>query len=133
MATDITLSLYKIADVLQMPLQYDGKKVLGERVGELLTTAGFKIPLQLTALTIFCSEQVGVLVQVVGNLNIMVVTNPAKQGLSAYMLDSSKFPEPSLGIDKHMNLREVVEYLGDSVVKAFHYSSSGWKELKLPR
>lgn len=132
MGTDV--SLYKISDVLQMPIHYNGKVVTGERWVEWGSKVGLKIPMQLSARAIFFSEQVGVVAHVIGNLYVMVAHNPEKHGLSAYMIDGARLTdEIEEMISKKMSLREVVEYLGKAVVKAFYNTSGTWKPLSLPK
>lgn len=128
------LSLFKIADVLQMPISYDGKVLSGERFAEWTSQIGLKLPMQLSATAIFFSEQVGVVAHVIGELYVMVSHNPSKSGLSLYLIDAGKLEEEITElVSPKMNLREVVEYLGDAIVKAFYHSSGKWKPLAMPK
>lgn len=134
MGNDFSLSLFKISDTLQMPIDYDGKTVSGECAGEWTSISGLKIPVKLTATIIFFSSQVGVIVHIVGNLYVMISHNIERNGLSAHIIDKRKLEGKKLSeISRRMNLREVVAFLGSSIIKSFSHSGSSWSVLTLPK
>lgn len=128
------MGMYKISDVLQMPLQYDGKAISGSRNCKWESQIGLTFPMQLSARAVFFSEQFGVVAHVLGNLYIMVSYNPERHGLSAYLIDNDKMADPIEDmVSKGMNLRDVVEYLRPAIVQGFYNTSGAWKPLTLPK
>lgn len=127
-------SLYKLSDVLQIPLRYDGRgTVSGESDVEYRLLSNLMLPLQLSAEAIFVREQIGVLAYISGNLYIMVAHNPLKGGLSAFLIDSERLDEaPQNLIQKNMNLREAVGAVRTAIVAAFVLQDGQWRTFTLP-
>lgn len=134
----IDLSLYKLADMLQVPLKYANGKLVGEVVGTLLTSVGLVIPLHIKALKLFSSDQTGVIFHIMGDLFVVAAHYPKLGGLSLFLIDGSKVSEgpksdPSELISKGMGLKEVMDALRPGIVGAFHYNKQEWKKLTLPK
>lgn len=134
----IDLSLYKIADAMQMALKYQNGKVSGEQC-MTWETMGQKLPFTLKAEKLFAGEQVGVLFHVMGDLYIIVSHFPKTGTVSIYMVDGSKTKingvkcAPEKLISKKMILKEVVESMGPALVKAHYWKQGEWKPLALPK
>jgi len=127
------LSLFKIADALQMPLETTGKAVIGERKATFKSNLGFEVPLQLTARAIFYSEQVGVVVHVLGDLYLLVAHNPDQNGLSAFIIDGAMLEGDVENIvEVKWNLRNVIAEFGKAVRAAFYMKGGEWATLKIP-
>lgn len=128
------LSLFKIADVLQLHLTVAGTNVTGKRTITIPLCAGFDFPVTITAKALFTKEQVGVLVHIAGDLYAVVAHYPKTGSVTMFLIDSSKVNRNVEAlISPRMSLQEAVASLGSSVVKAFHWSSNKWSVLRLPK
>lgn len=135
----IDLSLFKLADVLQLPITYKDGKIEGERAGVLTTSVGLTLPFTLRAVKLFANEQCGLLAHIRGDLYIIVSHFPHTGGLSAYLLDADKLymdgvkAPPELFISKRHSMKEVFDALKVSMVTSFRWSGDKWKVLQLPK
>jgi len=135
----IDLSLFKIADALQVKLEYNDGKISGIVSGKLMTSLGFGLPFKVEAKKVFYNDQCGVLFHIMGNLNMIVSHFPKTGAVSAFLIDGDKLEmdgvkaPPEMFISKTNTLKEVVSALGKSLVRAFHYSNGVWKPLVLPK
>lgn len=130
----IELSLFKLADVLQLPLAVKGiAEVSGKRKAVMPLGGGLTFPFTMTAQKMFTKDQVGVLVHVAGDLHILVSHYQKTGSISAFLLDSRKMLSPlEYLITNQMNLSEVIDAVKPCVVKAFHWSGQKWSVLRLP-
>lgn len=135
----IELSLYKLADALQIPLDYQDGKVSGSMTGKLKTTvAGLEIPITAKATKLFMNDQCGVVADIAGDLAVIVAHYPKTGSVSAYLLNKDKLmmdgvkAPPDLFISKKMTLMEVMQSVRKAVVRAFYYKDGKWKPLTLP-
>lgn len=134
----IELSLFKIADALQMPLTYHDGVIEGEVLGVLKTSVGLELPIQVKAKKLFWNDQCGVLVDVVGDLSMIIAHFPKMSSVSAYLIDKDKLfvdgvkTPPELFIAKKMKLAEVIKSVRKAVVASFYYKEGKWKPLTLP-
>lgn len=135
----IELSLYKIADAMQVPLKYEGGTISGGGKTEIAMGAGIKVPVELKATAIFQSEQVGVLFDVAGDLGILVAHYPKSNAVSAYLIDKSKTEVQGIRVNpvqliaKKATLIGAVKALKMAIVASFFYKSGGWAVLPLPK
>ena len=135
----IDLSLFKLADVLQLPITYRDGKIEGGRAGVLTTSVGLSIPFSLRAVKLFANEQCGLLAHLRGDLYIIVSHFPQTGGVSAYLLDADKLymdgvkAPPELFISKRHCMKDVFEALKVSIVTSFRWGGGQWKTLQLPK
>lgn len=135
----IDLSLYKLSDMLQVPLSYTKGKLVGEVVGKLLTSVGLVLPLHVKALKLFSSDQTGAVFHILGDLYVVASHYPKMGGLSLFIVDNAKLIErvqcsnPADLITSSMGLKEVMDALRPGIVGAFHYNKQEWKKLTLPK
>ncbi len=135
----IELSMYKFADVLQVPLSYKDGKVQGGGKGVFKTSiAGLEIPIHVRVVKMFLNEQCGVLADLIGDLSLLVSHYPKTGVVSAYVIDKGKLimdgvkTPPDLFFSKNMNLIEVVRSLRRAIVQAWYYKSGAWYPLTIP-
>jgi len=130
----IDLSLYKIADALQVPVECNDGIVSGKRTVTIQSVIGLAMKMQLSAKVMFASSQVGVVFGVSGNLLVLVAHNPDKNALSFYIIDKSclEYDVKDL-LGKKATLREAVEILRPAIVKSFYNTKGEWKTLTLPK
>lgn len=135
---DMKNSLFKIADALQIPLDYADGKVTGQRGATFSPVAGLSLPLDFTVSKLFSGESCGVVAHVLGDLYIVVGHFPKTGAVSAFLIDGSKVVEegvkidPCLRITSTMGLKEVIQSLKKSVVASFVHKDRKWSTLKLP-
>lgn len=135
----IDLSLYKIADALQIPITYRDGKATGERGASVKTLLGFDLPFTIKAVKLFMNDQCGLLAHIRGDLYIIVSHFQQTGSISAYLIDAGELSmdgvkaPPELFISKSFGLPEVYAALKDSMVAAFSWKGDQWKPLKLPK
>jgi len=133
----IDLSLYKLADALQIPLTYNQGKIGGSQAVRWSIIGG-EIPFTMIANKIFATEQVGIIAHVMGDLHVIVSHFPQSGTVSAYLVDASKSKldgvkiAPDKAISKKMTLREVVDTLRPAIVAAYYWKQDKWRPLALP-
>lgn len=133
----IDASLYKVADVVQVPITYDGHVASGSRTGAFNLLPTLDVEMTVKVMKIFHGAQVGVLFHVLGDLYIVVAHYDKSGVTSAYLVDGAVVLK-STGrsvedcIAKHMILRGVVDTIRKGVVKAFYWKDTVWKPLSLP-
>lgn len=131
----IELALFKLSDILQIPLTYDRGRVSGELSGKLPAISGLNIPFTVKAVKLFYQEKCGVLASVMGDLSLLVTYNPKTGMASAYLIDNTKTQVagaksmPEVCFSSKMDLHEVIAALRSGIVKAFYYKE-GWQVLK---
>lgn len=134
----LDLSLYKLADTLQIPLSVSNGKILGSQK-MTWKTLGMEIPITLKAEKMYAGEQVGVLFHVLGDLHIIVSHFPKTGTVSIYMVDGSKTNmdgvkcPPEKLISKTMVIKEVMAGMVGAVVCALYWKQGEWKTLTLPK
>lgn len=135
----LELSLYKLADAIQVPLTYENGKVWGEREAKLVSPLDFTLPFKIKARKFFMNEQCGVLAHVRGDLHLIISHFPATGSVSLYLIDGSKLfmdgvkAPPELYISKTNGMREVFTALKHAMVVAFAWKGNKWSPLKLPK
>ena len=135
---DMRLSLYKIADALQIPLDYADGKVTGQRGATFSPVKGLVLPLDFTVSKLFSGESCGVVAHVLGDLYLVVGHFPKTGAVSAFLIDGDKVVEEGMKIPPHlcisasMGLKEVIGTLRKSIVSSFVFKDRKWSPLKLP-
>lgn len=135
----VELSMYKLADLMQMALKVESGKVSGKTKARVTLNCGLIIPVTVKAIKMFAADQTGVLFHVMADLYIIASHYPKTGGLGAYVLDASglqmdgvKAP-PEMFISSKMNVGEVVTAVRSGIKAAFHYKSGKWNSLTLPK
>lgn len=130
-------SLFALSDALQLPLAMKGGVLRGSRSASW-DCLGLPVQITPSVSKMFIGEQVGVLVHVHGDLNVMVAHYPKTGALSAYVIDGAKTKidgirvTPDSLITKNMDLRDAVASLRGAIVAAFYWKRDIWQKLKLP-
>lgn len=135
---NVSLSLYKIADALQVPLDYQDGVVSGGGVVSFPPVGDLpEFKFCLTPLKIVVSEQVFVLFSVAGDLHLMVSHYPQTSAVSLFFIDGAgiklqgkKTPVPHV-LENVADLRAAIGRLKEALVGAFFYSGGQWKPLKV--
>lgn len=132
-------SLNRIADVLQVPLEYTkGRGVTGGGIVSIPMGAGSTLDLEVRPRFMFNQEQVGVLFHIAGQLYVMVAYFEKTGALSAYVLDGSVLKEkgsvypPEDFIRSNYSLRDVIGALQHSIRASYYRKEGCWKPLKIP-
>lgn len=137
MSADV--SLFRIVEVLQVPLGLRNGALVGGGKGRMKTTIdGLELDLEIIPLRMFLNEQCGVLVRVVGDLSLVVSYFQKTGMLSLFVIDEGilrrKYSVTSEAlISAKMSLKGVVTSLGESIVGSFYCRSNQWKTLTLPK
>lgn len=134
----VELSLYKLADVLQLDLEYSNGRISGGGSLSVPTDIGLNVLTRLEVRASFYSDQCGVLVHVAGDLYILASHYPKLGGVGAYLVDAAKLKvggvkaTPERLITSKMSIKEVISILGGAVIKAFYYNRGKWSSLAIP-
>lgn len=135
----VDLSLYRLADALQLPFTYDNGTVSGSRKGVLTGPGGIEMDFTITAEKFFSAEQQGLLAHVMGDLHVVVSFFPKSGITSLYLVDASKLTmggeriAPRNLVMSHNGMRDVFISLGAAITAAFSWRDGKWKPLALPR
>lgn len=133
----MSVGLYKITDVMQVPLKLDGQNVSGEMQMHFNGALNsLSLPFTIRARKLYNNEQQGVLYHIKKNLWVLVAYNTLHGATSLFVIDSSRLPIPGVlteaFIDNTNTLKETVVGLGDALVKAFARRDRGeWEEFKV--
>lgn len=135
---NVSLSLYKIADALQVPLNYHDGVVSGGGVVSFPAVDGLPdFKFALCPLHIVVSEQVFVAFSVAGDLELVVSHYPQTGAVSLFFIDASRLKMDGKRVPLVKALQNVPDLKGaigalkPSVVSAFFYSGGLWKPLKI--
>lgn len=135
---DMKSSLYKLADALQVPLEYLAGKVSGGADGVYSGVPELNLPFTVTAKKMFVHETIGVLVHVMGDLSLVVSHFGATGVVTALLLDGNKLmldgvkSPPELFFSKTSSGRDVVDSMRHAIVASFMWQNRKWSPLKLP-
>ena len=135
--------LFDIADTLQMDLMYlaRGKKVKAEGRVDILQDSSFDIVAQVESVASFVNTkqgQVGILLHVMGDMQILVTNNGAKNTVSLFIIDKTLKPYRVSGeatvFKNTTTIRKLVTKLQPSIKKSYtrSFTSGIWKEFTLP-
>jgi hypothetical protein len=136
---ELSLSLYKIADALQIPIEYVDGTVAGKLDASYDKVPGLCLPVKVRVKKLYVHETVGVLVDVIGDLAILVSHVDTTGALTAILIDKNKLEmdgvktPPELFFTKRSSGREVVDALRGSIVASFMWHQRKWSPLKLPK
>lgn len=131
----LEMSLYKIADAIQIPLQCKGNTVIASGRLRVMLQPGLEIPLVINAVKLFQGTHVGVVFHIRGDLYLIVAHYQKSSVVSAFLVDQSKvvggLATPMIRND--MGLKEVIDTLGKGVVRSLYYKkdATAWLPLKL--
>jgi hypothetical protein len=121
---------YMLSDAMSLRLIADGSLTGSTKVRVPSNHKGHSYEFEMKVVDYFDavdSNQTGILVKIKGDLHLLVSVNSNTNTLSMFIVDGSK--KKSLGESKK-SLKEVVEYLGDAVVRSFYFdrSKAEWVE-----
>jgi hypothetical protein len=132
------LSMYKIADAMQIKLEISGKEVKGQKDATFTPYPGLSLPVSITAKKMFKNGAAGVVFHVMGDLHMVVAYYSKTGAVSAFLIDGTKLKmqgiqqPPENMISKTMTLKDVVDAIKVGVVSSFIWKDRQWRALKLP-
>jgi len=135
---DVATSLNKIADTLQININYEDGKVSGVTDMLYCPLPGLSIPVKLTLQKFFANETVGVVAHVIGNLYIVASHLNQTGVVNVFLIDGSRLEvvgvrtPPEALISKTMGIKQVVAALRGAIIKSYLWKDRRWSVLNLP-
>jgi hypothetical protein len=127
-------SIYEIADSLEMGLKYSNGVLTGTSIPRKVRVSGVDVIVKANIVKHFHhGGQFGVVVNLIGALNIMVVRYKPSSVLSAYLIDGSMVNISAIS-ENEMSLQDVIALLRSGITASFFKRPMhDWAPLTLPK
>jgi hypothetical protein len=139
-AVNFENALTRIADVLQVPLEYSEGKAYTNAVFHYEPLPNLNLPVKIKPVKVFMHEQVGVVLHLIGHLYLMVGHFEKTNSTTAFLINQAKLEieggaiaRPEMLLNSKGSLKEAVDALRGGIVKSFVWKSTRWEPLKLPK
>lgn len=128
--------LYRLSDVLQIPLKFEDGTMTGERSARVsLGGLGAAIKMNLRVVGYFSGEQTGVLIHVMGDLYVISAYFPSMQSTSLLLIDGEKAggeKKMLRVLSKSQRLQDFYSVFKRAINGGFLWGDNAWKRLSLP-
>lgn len=130
-------ALTRIADVLQVPLEYVDGKAYTKAVMHYEPLPGLALSAQIKPVKVFMHEQVGVVFHLIGHLYLMVGHFEKTNATTAFLINQAKLdidgvmPRPEMLLNSKGTLKEAVDVLKAGIVKSFLWKGTRWEPIKV--
>jgi hypothetical protein len=131
--------LSRIADVLQVPLEYSDGKAFTNAVFNFEPLPDLNLPVKVKPVKVFMHDQVGVVFHLMGHLYLMVGHFEKTNSTTAFLINQAKLDiegvmaRPDMLLNSKGSLKEAVDALRPGIVKSFVWKGTRWEVLKLPK
>jgi hypothetical protein len=132
----ISRGLDRVADTIRVPLNYANGTTQGADRMVYTAGQGMEIETVVRCVKFFFNTHVGVLTHIMGDLYFLSSWFPDTGATIAAVVDGKVLTDagktPSSVITRDMSMKQVLDALGDSVVRMYLWRDKKWSPMKKP-